>query len=131
MKNFKSILFLSLTTLFFACQKEETLVEPGKDVTVTYSILVDGEATLDEVRFVDENLQLQTVKNPLSGWKYEMTVEEGFWAKAELIGSLPEDGYNTARIRIKGTGYGCWSANYLQQVAGDFHIETKYQMGED
>ena len=131
MKNHKLIFFLLLTSLFFACQKEETIIEPSTEVEVTYRLLIRGDVQLDEVRFMDENFQLQLIKNPTPDWNHKMTVEQGFVAKMELLGTLAEGYSNSAMTLINGVGYGSWGANFLHQVPGDFHIKSEYQMGGD
>ena len=130
MKNYKPILFLLFTTFLFACQKEETIIEPSTEVVVTYRLIIRGDVQSEEVRFLDENFQLQSVESPTSDWTYEMTVEQGFIAKIELLGTLADGYTNSAMTIINGAGYGSWGANFLQEAPGDFHIKSEYQMGE-
>lgn len=132
MKTLKAIFFFSLITLFFACEKEAEIVEPSTEVEVTYRFVTRGEPQLDEVRFRDENNQVQTVLSPPIDWEYTMTVQQGFVGRLELDGSLPESDEevrHSINIVINGSGYGCWSSGFLNTNPGPFSIETEYQMG--
>jgi hypothetical protein len=130
MKTFKSILFLSLVTLFFACEKEEPLVEPPTEITVTYRFVTRGAPELHEVRFWDENYQMQTVTSPSPDWQYSFVTEQGFLARMEVDGYIPKGTNSFANCIIDGSGYGSWSSFFFQSAPGDFSIVNEYQLGD-
>ena len=135
MKYIKSIFFLFVITLLFACKKEEPFELPT-EVTVTYRLVgTDEEAELHQVRFLDAEGNWQTVEQPDLDWEYKMTAPRGFMAEMEMDGFLPDappgQPFFKAYVRLKGEGYGCWSSSHFTEVPGNFTIRTAYQMGKE
>ena len=101
-------LAIVLVWLSFSCDVDEG-VDPGYVYTVTYSLYISGESSVDQVTYYF-NGSNTTAHNPSSGWSAKFTVGGGHTVSASATGTAkngviwlymrvsPEPGDDVVRI---------------------------------